>query len=202
MKRVFWSVMASFAVGVTAQTVVEKGPNHDVHERSWTSDEGGTTETRTSRYAIIQPGLNYFSNEDNGWKATSTQIELTGDGAAYQKGPFNLNFAADHNDAVAAVTLTLPDGRRVQIQTIGVALRGGNGEAVWLGERKNSHGALDGNLVIYEDAFAGLKADVVVRVSVGKYESDIVLREQIAPPQEFGFDPAESSLEIWRFRYS
>lgn len=199
MKKVYG--VAAFVlivlVPVFGQTVVKRGPHHDVHERIWTRNEGGQIQSVTNQYTVLQPGLNFFSAAENTWKATSTEIDLGEVGAVYQKGPFRLTFAPDHNDPVAAVTLTLPDGRAVRIQTIGVALRSGNGEAVWLGELKNSRGALDRNSIIYEDAFDGLKADVVVRVSVGKYESDVVLREQITPPQEFGFDPGSATLEIW-----
>jgi hypothetical protein len=198
MKRVVYALaVAAFAVvtSLSVETVIDRGPHTTVVEKTW--DNNGETNLVASRYTILQPGLNYYSPQDNAWKPTSTDIDLAQVGASYAKGPFKLDFAPNVNDAVAPVTLTLPDTRKIKIKTIGIALTAANGDSVWLGEIKDSNGLLDGNTIIYPDAFTGLKADIVVKVSVGKYESDVVLREQIIAPQTFGFDPTTAVLEIW-----
>jgi hypothetical protein len=186
---------ALYVLASLAQTVVERGPHTDVVEVSQQNELGESVPI--SRYTVLQPGLNYFAAEEGIWKPTSTHMELEQGGAAYQKAPFKLNFAANVNDVAAPVTLTLPDGRKIRIKTVGIALTAANGDSVWLGEIKNSNGVLDGDTVIFADAFDGIKADIIVKVSIGKYESDVVLREQVIAPQLVGFDKDTATLEIW-----
>ena len=196
MRCVLFTIITS-VFSTYSQTVVERGPHTSVVESVREAADANQTKVIKSHYTVLQPGLNYFSVDDRTWKPTSTQIDLDQVGASYSKGPFKLKFSPNANDEVSAVALTLPDGRAVKIKTLGVALTSLNGDSVWLGEVRDSNGLLGGNTVVYPDAFDGLKADIIVKVSVGKYESDVILREQVIAPQTFGFDPATSTLEIW-----
>jgi hypothetical protein len=177
--------------------ILDRDVNTQIHETTSQTIVNGESKVVTNRFTLLQPGLNYFSKEEQIWKPTSLEIELAQIGATYRKAPFQLDFAPNSNDLLSAVALTLPDGRIVKIKTVGIALTDLNGDSVWLGEVRDSNGLLAGDTIIYPDAFNGVKADIVIKVSTGKYESDIVLREQILNPKEIGFDPSTTSLEIW-----
>lgn len=150
----------------------------------------------TNEWTVVQPGIGYWSDEEQAWKASTTEIELAEVGAVYRKGPFQLKFPADYT--TGPIEFTLPDKRIVKIQTMGLALRDGeSGESVWLGEARSTAGFLDRNTIIYPDAFSGIKADIVAKVGIGRWENDIVIREQTVSPQALGWKPEKAVLEIW-----
>lgn len=197
LKRICAAVLLISLSSLAQDRVTARGPHTDVHEKVREELRGNETVSITNRYTVLQSGLNRFSESENAWVPSESTIEVAEVGARYRKGPFKLDFALNHNDPAGAVTLTLTDGRVVIIQTVGIALTSSTGDSVWIGEAQDANGVLDGNVVAYQNAFSGTKADVVVRVGTGKYESDVVLREQIITPQSLGWDPAETRLEIW-----
>lgn len=186
-----------FAATEPASTtvVLDRGPHHETREIVTQVGDGPDATLTTNRYTLLQPGMNYL--ESNEWKSASTQIDLTPGGARYRKGPFGLKFQASYKNA--PMEATLPDGRTLKIQTVGLALTHADGDSIWLGESKNVNGFLDadGSSIVYPDAFDGARADIVVRVGTGRFESDVVIREQLLDPAALNWDPAQVKLEIW-----
>jgi hypothetical protein len=72
-----------------------------------------------------------------------------------------------------------------------------SGKSVLLAEVKECVGTVDGNQVIYEDAFTDFKADVRYTYSRGGFEQDVILRERPPAPSEFGLDPRTTRLQVY-----
>ncbi len=53
------------------------------------------------------------------------------------------------------------------------------------------------NEVVYQDAFDGLIADVQYIYAHNGFEQNIVLRQKPPLPQQFGFDPSTTRVEVW-----
>ena len=65
-----------------------------------------------------------------------------------------------------------------------------------IGELKDSAGELHApNVVIYPDAFDGVKADLRYSYQLGGFEQDVILYEN--PPLPIGFNPDSTRLEVW-----
>src|SRR5688572_11081657 len=110
MLRWMFCLWTASNIGAATQTMlVERGPHHDTHESVAQIVQDGKTILRTNRYSVLQPGLNYLDN-DGSYKPSSAQIDLAQVGAEYKRGPFKVKFAPNHNDPVASVDITLPDG--------------------------------------------------------------------------------------------
>lgn len=197
MNRFILFLTASLALFAKADdVVVEKGPHHDVHEVVVTEGEGENARIITNRFSVLQTGLNYL--ESNTWKSATTTIDLADSGAKFERGPYKVKFGANYN--AGPLELTLTDGRVLKVQTLGLALTdASSGESFWLAEARDTDGFLEegGASVVYPDAFDGVKADIVMRVGVGRFESDVVLREQLLDPRVLNWDPANVKLEIW-----
>jgi hypothetical protein len=156
--------------------------------------------TVTNRYTTIQPGISYWSDEDGDWLPSTDQIELLENGAQLSQSPMKVKFAANHNDANGAFEFTLPDGRKIKIQTIGIAFTDqANSDSVWVGELQDCQGFLDpsGNSITYTNAFSGCRADIRVTTGIGRFQADVILREKLLSPESFGFNSATTDLEIW-----
>lgn len=188
----------TLACGFAAE-VLERGPHHAVYQSMVSSQEGGAENQITNRWTLLQPGLNYFDSDVNAWVPSTEQIELTDTGAIYRRGPFSVRFAANAADANGAIHLTLPDGKLIDLQTVGIAITdSASGDSVWIGELKDSNGFLDGNKVLYPDAFSGIKADIQTTVSIGRFESDVIIRERSpVDPTTLGMNLETCRLEIW-----
>jgi hypothetical protein len=113
--------------------IIERGPHSNVHQTVKEIVDDGVTKSVTNKFTLLQSGLNYFSETDNEWKASSTEIDLAEVGAEFKKGPFKIKFPP--NPKAAALEYTFPGQPALKIQTIGLALTDSTtGESVWLGE--------------------------------------------------------------------
>jgi hypothetical protein len=69
-------------------STIEKGPHFDVHETVTEAQVNGEVVSVTNRFTVVQPGLNYFSVEENAWRPSSDQIDLAQSGATFERAPF------------------------------------------------------------------------------------------------------------------
>jgi hypothetical protein len=183
--------------------IVARSAHEDVHQRIEYVIANGETNQIVHEWSVLQNGLNYWSPDQNEWLPSSTAIDLAEVGAVYQRGAFKARFAPNQNDRAGSVEITLPfpDERKLKIQTIGIAISDpASGDSVFLGELQDSNGLLDGNAILYPNAFSGVKADILVRVATGELHNDVVLREfpvQQGFLEALGLDQSKSRLEIW-----
>jgi hypothetical protein len=147
-------------------------------------------------YVEIQSGLNR-QLENGKWERASDEIEVFERGAVARKTQFRAVFAGGSD---GTFDIQLPErAGRLRGKCVGVAYTdGATGESVFIGEIRNVQGFLmDRNEVLYPDCFTGIKADLRFCVTVGSIAQDVILREKLPSPDQFGLNPATTRLELW-----
>jgi hypothetical protein len=145
----------------------------------------GTLGFRTNFFTLLENNLNYLENGI--WKPSEDLIESFPTGAVARRGPTKAVFSNDLNTDVA-FDIQSADGQR---------LRGGvRGASVTLGTVKQS---VLGQLVppseiVWEDAFEGVKADVVVVWKHNQFSQNVLLRERPVLPSTF--NPDSTRIEV------
>jgi hypothetical protein len=139
---------------------------------------------------------NYFPTNDLLNQARPL-IEVTENGAIARNGQHTVEFDGNLNTE-DAVVIRLPNGKVLQGRPAALSVSDGKGQRLWLGHLKDSQGhVVEGpeSSVIYEDAFQGIKADVLYTYHLNFFEQDIIFREQPGLPA--GIDEDTARLEVW-----
>jgi hypothetical protein len=154
---------------------------------------------RTNTVVELQNGKNRFDESLQQWVEANDAIELV-EGAAVARGTgHRVIFSSNLNDKGGTVDLLTPDRKRLRSQPIGIAYtEKSSGKSVFIAEIVDSTGELHAeNEVIYPKCFDSIDADVRYRHSLSGLEQDVIFREQLPRPEEFGFDSRETYLEVW-----
>src|SRR5216117_2125599 len=194
------SAQVSPPAASTGPVSVDAGPHH----RTWQTvkverDDLGRPVTMTNSYVELATGMNVWSETDGNWVAASDEIELVNGGAVAARTQHKLTFLPNLNDPDPPINLSLPDGRPLRSQIVGLAYtERDTGKSIFISELKDSVGQVVGrNQVVYPDAFESIKADVSYTVTQCCFEQDLILREQIPSPFELGLNPKTARLEVW-----
>src|SRR5216117_2121945 len=194
------SAQVSPPAASTGPVSVDAGPHH----RTWQTvkverDDLGRPVTMTNSYVELATGMNVWSETDGNWVAASDEIELVNGGAVAARTQHKLTFLPNLNDPDPPINLSLPDGRPLRSQIVGLAYtERDTGKSIFISELKDSVGQVVGrNQVVYPDAFQSINADVRYTVTQCCFEQDLILREQIPSPGELGVNPNTSRLEVW-----
>jgi len=193
---------AGLTVGVGQEAVpVERSP----HETTWQYatqgwDVEGNPITTTNSYVQVATGLNRFDATTQQFVPASAEIEVVNGVGVIRQAQHSAIISANANDLEGVLDLEMPDGKRLIMQTIGVAVTDPDtGASTFLGEVKDSIGIVEGNTVTFPDAFDNLSADIVIHSRLSGIESDIVIKERIdrAWVQAQGVDPERARIEVW-----
>lgn len=176
----------------------EKGHNFQIMESThWVIEPSGETNSVKTSYVELASGLNYL-DENGEFQASDPTIEVSPDGtfAAAAKLGQKVTFEANLNTEGAVQILT-PDGQLLKATVLALAYYDPiSGTDVTLGVVKDSIGqVIDGNKIVYGDAFTNLKVDVVYEVTKRGIMQMVVLQEAPPPPGDFGLSPV-SYLEV------
>ena len=207
--QLWWGLAVLLVVGAVSQErsqdyaltdeiVVERGPHHRTVERVWAEQRAeGEFELVTNRFIQIETGLHYL-NTNGVWEPSSVAIQITPSGAAVTSGQHKAWFSGNAADA-DAITLELPDGRRLISHVFGLGYTDtATGKAVLIAEVREAQGYVSGqNKVLYLNAFKELKADLQYTYTKYSFTQDILLHEAPPPPEEFGLASATTRLEVW-----
>lgn len=177
--------------------IVERGPHHRVWKQARvTTLPGGTLQTNVSSYTELGSGLHRWDEQQKTWVDAEAKLEIVGNNAIGRSAAHQVVFAPNANTAGAIDFLT-PDGKRLRSHVLGIAFfDAATGQSEMIGELKDSAGELHApNVVIYPDAFDGVKADLRYTYRLGGFEQDVILRENPTLPQ--GFNPDTTRLEVW-----
>jgi hypothetical protein len=176
--------------------VTDRGPHH--RTLSWRVAEpapGGATRLVERRVVELAAGLHYQGPRGE-WLESREVLESYPGGCVSRQGPVKIIFARNLATA-GAVDAEAPDGRRLRSHLLGLSyLDRATGQSVLIAEVKDCVGVVDGNVVLYEDAFTALEADVRYSVGRGGYEQDILLRRAPPRPERFGLDPRTTVLQV------
>ena len=176
---------------------VQRGP----HSRLWqlatlTTSQSGEISTNISSYTELSTGLCYLQN---GQYADSVEeITIVGTGAQALQGPCKVQFSADASTPGGAVQLTSPGGQHFSTRVYGLAFADtSTGSNVLIAAITNSTGLLEGNnQIVYPSAFSGMLADIQDTYLLSGFEQNVVLREQLPSPADYGLNPASTWLEV------
>ncbi len=178
----------------------------DWHESRWefTSpgvDGAGQPVVLTHAFTELATGLNRWDASTGAFVPASAAFGLEAGQAVVRGAQYGLRVRANADDIDGVVDVTLPDGQRLLLQTVGIALTDpDNGRSIFLGEVRESIGILaDDHTVIYPSAFSGYEADIRVTSRLDGFASDVLLREAIDRPAVLahGLDPDKVRLEVW-----
>src|SRR5438093_1795160 len=165
------SAQVSPPAATTGPVSVDAGPHH----RTWQTvkverDNLGRSVTITNSYVELATGMNVWSETEGNWVAASDEIELVNGGAVAARTQHKLTFLPNLNDPDPPINLSLPDGRPLRSQIVGLAYtERDTGKSVFISELKDSVGQVVGrNQVVYPDAFDSIKADVRYTVRPGR----------------------------------
>jgi len=175
--------------------VVERGPDHRVWERVTTQVlPNGESILRRSSYEEIATGMHYL--KDGQWVESKEIIELFQGGAVARQSGVQVLFSPNANSPVAIDLLT-PDGQRLTSHVLGLNFYdSATGKSVLLAETKDCVGELHPpNVIVYQDAFRGISANLLYTYRRSGFEQDVILHEN--PPLPAGFNPATTRLEVW-----
>lgn len=180
----------------TTPQVAERGANHKVWQ--WqTYEQGGNGDivTHIHEYKELATGMHYWSNGQ--WVESQEQIQTYSQGAIAQQGQYQVIFANNLNSS-GSIDMQTPDGKRLRSSILGLMYHDtASGDAVLIAQLQDSVGTLiSSNQVLYTNAFEGLKADVRYTYKKGRFEQDVILREQPPTPESFGLNSQTTEIEV------
>jgi hypothetical protein len=171
------------------------------HQRVWRRDNlvtlaDGRVVNRPTGYTEMATGLHYWENGE--WKESRDEIEVTPTGAAATKGQHQVYLAGNINSP-GAIEIVTADQRTLKFRPVGLAYTdAATGNSVVLAPVRDAEGLLFApNQVVYPAAFAGVLADVRVIYTKAGFESDVIVREKLPSPADYGLNPETTLLEVW-----
>ena len=178
----------------TAYAAVSRDANSRVWEStSYQVSPSGQTVPQVHRYTELATGLCYQQNGQ--WLDSQEQINILPDGSAEAvQGQHQAYFPSDIYNGV--IKLVTPDGLQLQSQPVGLSYDDGT-NTVLIAELTNSVGELiSSNQIIYTNAFAGIDADLLYTYKKSGFEQDVIFRQQLPTPEQFGLSSGNSRLQL------
>jgi hypothetical protein len=159
------------------------------------TNEWGQPFESISRFVEVQTGLHYQT--PRGWEPTEAVVEPIPGGAQAVRGPHTVKFPLNLH-VKGSVELRLPEGGRLRSHVLGLSYYdAATGRSVLLAEVRDCEGELlPPNIVLYADCFTDVRADVRYRYTADGLEQDVILRESLPSPAEFGLAPISTRLEV------
>jgi hypothetical protein len=145
------------------------------------------------QYTELASGLNYL--KDGQWTPSKAEIDILPNGTAEAvQGQHQAYFPGDiYNGEIEQIT---PDGEKLNSQPLGLSYDDGT-KTVFIAVLTNSVGYVEGsNVVIYPNAFVGVKADLRYTYTKAGFEQDVILQEQPPSPAAYGLNPATTKLQV------
>ena len=179
----------------TPFSIVSRGPDSRVWEStSYELSPSGQIIHRIHSYVELATGLCY-PGPDGQWLDSQEEINILPDGtASATNGQHQVYFPVDIYEGT--ITLITPDGLQLQSRPLGLCYDNGT-NLVLIGSLTNSVGSLvTNNQAVYPNAFAGIDADLRYTYRKSGFEQEVVLRQQLPPPEAFGLDSAYANLEM------
>lgn len=173
------------AESIEPPTLVEKGFDHRVWKRS------------ASSYVELATGLHFV--REGQLVESEEKFEIFNDGLVARNGQHQV-ILAPTADAAGLVDLLAPDGQRFRSQIVGLAFTDlSTGNSVLIAEPQNSVVELvEPNVAVFRNAMAGpFRCDFRFIYTRSAFEQDVILREQLPSPAEYGLNPQTTRLELW-----
>jgi len=183
-------------------TLKSIGPDRKI----WTKAEAMQAPLQESRADSIGPvannsivevetGMNYWDGIQ--WAPSDPTFDLTDDSFVAQRLQYKLRLFAELNSA-GAVTLTTRDNVVLKSTPVAIGLYDAqSGKSVIISAITNTGGVLvNSNVVVFENAFTGVAADVVYTINKGSFEQDVVIKGNWSPA-DYGFSTNTTRVQIY-----
>lgn len=182
------SILA-FSLSSPSQASLSQLPLRGPHHRVVSTESGG--------YVAVANGMHYF--DAGQWKESDATIDLHPDGATALRLPHKILFG---QSLAAGVDILTPDGSHLRGAPRAIAYFDAlDGRAVVLGTLKDPPTAAaqlyPGSVLVYPDAFDGVRANVHFVVDRGSIIQCVVFPENLPDPALFGMNPETVRIEIW-----
>jgi hypothetical protein len=178
--------LSLFAAGADFLTALpERGPHHHV------------VSTSAGAYVAVANGMHYFDGSE--WKESDPTIDVQQNGVVALRLPHKLLFG---QSLAAGVDILTPDGLHLRGAPRAIAYFDAlDGRAVVLGRLRDvpttAAQVRRGNVVVYPDAFEGVRANVRYIVEKGSLIQCVVFAENLPDPAVFGMNRDSVRIEIW-----
>ena len=168
---------------------------------SWIASQtnAGQATLVTNSYVEVASGLCH-SNAVGELVDAVEQIDIVADGASASQAAHHVHFKGNINaGGGGSVHLVAPDGQVFDSQVYGLAyVDTASGSNVLVAPLQDAAGVVVGNnIVLYANAFNGVKADIEYVFKKSGLEQNIILREQPPSPASLaGFNPQTTRLQV------
>lgn len=152
------------------------------------SDGSLLTLTETSDVTVLAPPIELHPH-----------FRITEDGVVGEGGSFRI--AAEGNLLATPIHIQGPTGQDLRLRVAAIAASDSRtGRRIWLGTLREGQGVvLDGEpaRIAWTNTFDGITADILVVYNINSVIHDVYLREPVRIPEDAGFSPASTRIEIW-----
>jgi hypothetical protein len=174
------------------------------NSRTWAAivshtNDAGKVITRTNR-SYTEVGANLcVQNAAGEWSDSDGSLAIVADGASSGNSPLAVHFAGNANKAGGAVRLRAPDGKVFVSKVLGISyFDPGLQSNILIAPLQNCQGTLVGNNhILYQNAFAGLNADLWYTYTISGLSQDIVLHDCPPSPADYGLNPKTTRLQVY-----
>jgi hypothetical protein len=163
------------------------GADHRLHRGGQSPDGRPVVEIGT--------GMNYWDGQQ--WSPSEAVFDLAAD--AFLAGRMNYQVRLEANlNSVGSVVVVTPDGTELRSTPVGIGLFDPvTGESLVIAALADCVGVQTAdNTVVYENAFAGVCANLVYHIDKATFEQDVVLTGRL-DPAAYGFDPKTAQLQVF-----
>jgi hypothetical protein len=176
----------------TQLAVVAAGP----HERIWSTGDAASGR----RVVELATGMNFWHGQS--WTLSDPSFAVTAKGFAAERLQHKVRLSADLY-TIGAVTVVTPDGITLSSTPLGIGLYdAASGRSALIALTTNCLGVLiNDRQVAYQDAFAGICADVVYTIDAGSFRQDVVITGRL-DPADYGFPTNTTRLQIFTEFYN
>src|SRR6266853_371423 len=187
---------AAPAVDETHFSVKQRGPNQTTLEKvTWEQGRGGLWTPRVHRVVQMATGLNRQDPQTGAWVESVPRISILpdGSGAAATQAQTALSVPGDLYSG--AGTVTGPDGTVMNFRPAMLAYSDGPRSALIAELKPGSTGLLlpSGESVLYTNVATDFRLDVLVSCKLSGVSSELLIREALPDPSEYGFTNADGT---------
>jgi hypothetical protein len=157
---------------------------------------GGDSESVPDRNVVeIETGMNYWNGME--WAPSDATFDLTDDSFVATRLQYKLQLFAELNTR-GAVTMTTRDNVVLKSTPVAIGLYDAqSGKSLIISAITNVGGVLvRSNVVVYENAFTGVAANVVYTINKGSVEQDVVITGNLSPA-DYGFPTNTTRVQIY-----
>lgn len=160
---------------LSGYAVTQRRPDYKVLEK--VTVEHGTN--RIHKYTVLGNGMNRLDASSN-WVECVPEVRVYPAGIVCTGTTYQVIFNPNLNRA-GSVDFETSDNQRILSNPLALAYYDPeNGRREWIAQIKDCQAAVNGNKVVYADAFAGngIEASVVYTYGVGRFHQDVVFAKQ------------------------